>query len=144
MMADMLHVNLVSVGKLPRGPIQELAHDYQKRLSPYVKLEHRVVEDESKISKLISPEAWVIILDECGQQMTSIDFSRWLTNFEDAGTHLTFVIGGPKGLSEKTKKKARLLLSLSPMTLTHDFTYLLFLEQLNRAVTIAHGKKYHY
>ncbi|ODA43213.1 LSU m3Psi1915 methyltransferase RlmH [Thermodesulfovibrio sp. N1] len=41
-------------------------------------------------------------------------------------------------------KKASLILSLSPLTFTHELTRLILLEQIYRAFTIIHGKNYHY
>ena len=49
----------------------------------------------------------------------------------------------PPGSTCNYSKKADLVLSLSPMTFTHDMTRLLLLEQLYRACTIKAGEKYH-
>jgi 23S rRNA (pseudouridine1915-N3)-methyltransferase len=47
------------------------------------------------------------------------------------------------GFAPAVLKKADLVLSLSPMTFTHEMTRLLLLEQLYRAYTINAGEKYH-
>ena len=52
-----------------------------------------------------------------------------------AGSHL--------GLAADLLAKADLVLSLSPMTFTHEMSRLLLLEQLYRACTIKAGEKYH-
>jgi 23S rRNA (pseudouridine1915-N3)-methyltransferase len=56
---------------------------------------------------------------------------------------VSFLIGGPLGFAPSVLAKADLLLSLSPMTFTHEMTRLLLLEQLYRAYTINAGEKYH-
>jgi len=56
---------------------------------------------------------------------------------------VSFVIGGPLGLSPDCLKRADLVLSLSRLTLTHEMTRLFLLEQLYRACTIKAGEKYH-
>jgi 23S rRNA (pseudouridine1915-N3)-methyltransferase len=56
---------------------------------------------------------------------------------------ITFIIGGPLGLSPGILAKADLVLSFSAMTFTHEMTRLLLLEQLFRAFTIKAGEKYH-
>jgi len=56
---------------------------------------------------------------------------------------VTFVIGGPEGLPEELRKAGHPMMSLSPMTLTHQMTRLVFLEQIYRAVQIREGKPYH-
>jgi 23S rRNA (pseudouridine1915-N3)-methyltransferase len=67
-----------------------------------------------------------------------------IENWEMQGQKkITFVIGGPLGLSPAILEKADLILSLSPMTFTHEMVRLLLLEQLYRACTIKAGEKYH-
>ena len=74
----------------------------------------------------------------------SIALAKQIGRWEMQGLkEISFVIGGPLGLSKTILKKADLLLSLSPMTFTHDMTRLLLLEQLYRAYTIKAGEKYH-
>jgi len=140
----MLHITFVSIGDLPKGPFSAIAEDFFKRLTPFVHLEHRVVASDEKAEAIIDSSSPCIILDAGGKSFTSETFASRLKDFEDRGEHLTFVLGGPKGFSDATKKKASLLLSLSPMTTTHDLAHLFFLEQLYRACTINHGKIYHY
>jgi 23S rRNA (pseudouridine1915-N3)-methyltransferase len=53
------------------------------------------------------------------------------------------VIGGPLGISKDILHMAHETLSLSRLTLTHEMSRLLLLEQLYRAFTIMKGEKYH-
>jgi 23S rRNA (pseudouridine1915-N3)-methyltransferase len=55
---------------------------------------------------------------------------------------ITFVIGGADGLAAGIIDKADLVLSLSGLTLTHEFARVLLLEQLYRAFTIIKGFPY--
>ena len=57
---------------------------------------------------------------------------------------MCFIIGGAYGLSPEVKARADRLLSLSPMTLTHEFARLVLMEQLYRAASINSGSKYHH
>jgi len=54
-----------------------------------------------------------------------------------------FIIGGAYGLSDKVKKRAGLILSLSEMTFPHQHVRLLLLEQIYRAFTIIRNEPYH-
>jgi 23S rRNA (pseudouridine1915-N3)-methyltransferase len=56
--------------------------------------------------------------------------------------NLTFVVGGFEGLSEPVKKRADLKWSLSSLTFTHDFTRVILLEQIYRALSIIHNFPY--
>jgi len=87
---------------------------------------------------------YLVCLDRTGKQMDSTELAAQMERWEMQGQKkITFVIGGPLGLSATILKKADLVLSLSPMTFTHDMTRLLLLEQLYRACTIKAGEKYH-
>ncbi|MFA6130841.1 MAG: 23S rRNA (pseudouridine(1915)-N(3))-methyltransferase RlmH [Patescibacteria group bacterium] len=140
----MIHITFVSVGDLPKGPFSAIRDDFLKRLAPFVRLEHRIVSEEKTVEEIMSSSSTSILLDAAGKSFTSESLAARLKDFEDRGEHLTFILGGPKGFSPEIKKKATLLLSLSPMTTTHGLAHLFFLEQLYRACTINHGKIYHY
>jgi 23S rRNA (pseudouridine1915-N3)-methyltransferase len=61
----------------------------------------------------------------------------------DGTPEITFVIGGPYGLSRAVKEKANLKMALSPMTLTHQMARLILLEQIYRGMTILRNEPYH-
>jgi len=75
---------------------------------------------------------------------TSIEFSELLGKANDSGENIVFVIGGAYGLSEGLKRSAKVLLSLSKMTFTHQMIRFFLLEQIYRGFCILKGKEYHY
>jgi 23S rRNA (pseudouridine1915-N3)-methyltransferase len=81
-----------------------------------------------------------ILLDERGKEFSSIDFARYLND----KSSVDFVMGGAFGVSDEVREKASDTIALSKMTLTHEMTRLVFLEQLYRAMTIIKGKEYHH
>jgi len=139
----MIYITFISIGDLPRGPFQEIGQKFKKQLNSYVKFVHKIILDESKI-KYSTTNNFVIVLDESGKNMTSNDFAKTISDLENNGEHITIILGGAKGLSNELKNKTNLRLALSKMTTTHDLAHLFFLEQLYRACTINHNKKYHY
>ena len=63
-------------------------------------------------------------------------FSSW----QDGGTkEVTFIVGGPNGVSAELSARANKRWSLSRLTLTHEMARVVLLEQLYRAYTIIHG-----
>lgn len=140
----MIKLTFITIGDLPRGPFSDLASTWEKQLKAYVKLEKKIVVDESALERSIPDGSTLIVLEATGKALTSEAFSSWVGKMEDQGQHLCVALGGPHGLSDQLKKRANLLLSLSAMTTTHDLAHLFFLEQLYRAFTILRGKTYHY
>jgi 23S rRNA (pseudouridine1915-N3)-methyltransferase len=85
------------------------------------------------------------LLDEKGKQLSSTDFSKYLTQHMNSGTRrMVFVSGGPYGFSEEVYAKANYKVSLSLMTFSHQMVRLFFIEQLYRAMTIYKGEPYHH
>lgn len=138
----MLKLTFYTVGDLPKT-FQPIADKWLKQLSAYVQVDHRVIKDAERLLEKW-PEGFTVILDAAGTQMTSEALAMRLNELMSFGQHATVILGGAKGLSDEIKKRANFALSLSPMTTTHDLAHLFFLEQLYRAMTIIHGKEYHY
>lgn len=157
----MYKITLIIIGGQKTGPHKELSDEYSKRLKADVSLKitevtetpfHSPAEREKilkiegeKIRKAIPKDSFLIILEATGKTFTSEAFAGKLDQWAEGGARpLTIVIGGPLGLSDKIKKEANLLLSLSPMTMPHDLARVVLLEQIYRAMTILKGKVYHY
>jgi 23S rRNA (pseudouridine1915-N3)-methyltransferase len=76
--------------------------------------------------------------------MTSIDLAEWIKDQMDRGVKsIAFGLGGPLGLDTAAEMSADLLLSLSPMTFTHEMARLILLEQVYRALSMNFGHPYH-
>ena len=140
----MFKVSLYTVGSIPKGPFQDIAVEFQKRLGKFCDYVERPYRDEQKLVEAIPTGSVIIVLDAEGKEMSSEAFASKLEQYLDAGDKLVFVLGGPHGLSDELKKRAHLCLSLSQMTTTHDLAHVFFLEQLYRGFTIVKGIQYHY
>ena len=101
-------------------------------------------ESERLLAALAKREGEVWVLDERGKAMTSVQFADALGRSRDAGTPLTFVLGGAFGFTEEVRKRASRMLRLSDMTFPHELCRLVFLEQLYRATEINKGSGYHH
>ncbi len=80
-----------------------------------------------------------IVLDERGEQLTSVEFARLIENKKV----LNFFIGGAFGLGEEFLRAFDFRLSLSRLTLAHQFAKILLLEQIYRAFCIHNNHPYH-
>ncbi len=95
------------------------------------------------IAKNLLPRDYVVALDRSGKAYDSEGLAARIDQLSLAHSRLTFFIGGPLGISKEILKNANEILSLSRMTLTHEMSRLLLLEQLYRAFTIINNEKYH-
>ena len=96
------------------------------------------------IMKEILPTDTVVLLDEHGSELTSVQYADWLTRKQNTARRLVFVIGGPYGFSQEVYTRANDKISLSRMTFSHQMVRLIFTEQLYRACTIIKGEPYHH
>lgn len=74
--------------------------------------------------------------------MDSMKFSSLFEEAERVGRDLIFIVGGHDGLMPEWRKKADLLLSLSPMTFPHEMARAMIAEQIYRAFAILRGHPY--
>lgn len=139
----MQKIEIITVGKLKRGSLKDLAVEYLKRLGPFMKVKEVVVDELS--AELLEEQTTTIMLAEDGKTMDSVTFANTLNKWSEHGQReLTFIIAGPFGFDRELLKHADHVLSLSPMTFPHEMAYVILLEQLYRAGTILAGKTYHY
>lgn len=146
-------ITLLTVGTTKDKNIAALTQEYLKRLSSEKIILKTVKEEKAKnpeeikqkegkrILEVLDSNSYVIALVEEGKLINSIAFADFLKKSTDK--NIVFVVGGAFGLSFEVKKRANLLLSLSPMTFPHEIAHLLLVEQLYRAWTINRGHQYH-
>lgn len=97
------------------------------------------------ICKALQPGDVVVLLDEHGKEMRSLDFADWMKRkMNTVNKRLVFVIGGPYGFSQKVYDTAYEKISMSKMTFSHQMIRLIFVEQVYRAMTILNGGPYHH
>lgn len=140
-------IRVVCVGKM-KEDLRKISEDYLKRVKGFTKIEVVEVNEykSSNVSESLRKEGervlgkveGFIALDDKGKQLSSEEFSNLLK-----GGDLAFVIGGHAGLSDEVKSKAKMLLSISRMTLPHQLTRIILLEQVYRAFTIINKMPYH-
>ena len=99
--------------------------------------------ERSRIEAVFPKGGRVIALDEHGQDLTTIQLSQHLTQWQQQGGDVTFVIGGADGLDASLKKSADMLIRVSSLTLPHGMVRVLLAEQLYRAWSITQNHPYH-
>ena len=155
-----MKILLLCVGKTSEKYLKEGEEIYLKRLSHYCKFEKKTIPDLKNRKKLpiteikqnegllilknISPSDFIVLLDEKGEDLNSIDLSLFIDKkCINSNKSLVFIIGGAYGFSEEVYKRANKKIRLSSMTFSHQMIRLFFLEQLYRAFSIIKKEKYH-
>ena len=154
-----MHIRLIAVGDRQPSWVDDAFGTYAERLPREWKFRldtvatarrpknsdaSAAVEAEGrKVFGLFKDAEQIVVLDERGTELTSVGLSKKLTGWQAAGSDLSFVIGGPDGVSKALTTRADFRWSLSKMTLPHGLARVLFAEQLYRAWTVSSGHPYH-
>jgi len=155
-----MKIQLIFVGKTREPYLREGIEDFLARLRRYLPVEVKIVRAErltrddqaarvvstesGRVAAAVPDQSHLVVLDRLGRQFSSVSLARWWRKLEREGCRkLCFAVGGVLGFTDELRSQAQTLLSLSKMTLTHEMSRLILLEQLYRARTIMRGEKYH-
>ena len=138
-----MKIKILSVGKTKEAWLEAAFDEYIKRLKSTAEVECLWAKNDAQLIEKARKEKGIVCLDPQGSLYTSEQFAAFVTQqLERNGSRLTIVIGGAEGLPAELKALGPLI-SLSPLTFTHQITRLILIEQLYRAFEIAKGSNYH-
>lgn len=151
-------LTIACVGR-PRGFAADGAREYLARIARYARVELKNVRPErdadanpalarrregERLLAVVPKGAFVAALDPGGRTLSSEELAAAVRKLAEGGVRdIAFLVGGPVGLSEEVKARARLVLSLSRMTMAHEIALVVLCEQIYRAFTILRGEPYH-
>ena len=155
-----MKTSLILIGKTNSKHFQVGIDDYVSRIGHYmpfsvitipdIKNTKSLTEAQQKekegelILKQLAPSDTLVLLDEHGKEMRSVEFATWIEKKQHHVNKLVLCIGGPYGFSEAVYKRADEKISLSKMTFSHQMVRLILTEQIYRACTIIKGEPYHH
>ncbi len=99
--------------------------------------------ERERIEAAIPKGSRRIALDEHGRELTTVQLSQLLLQWQQDGRDVTFIIGGADGLDPGLKTDADLLIRISGFTLPHGMVRVILAEQLYRAWSITQNHPYH-
>jgi 23S rRNA (pseudouridine1915-N3)-methyltransferase len=140
-----VRLRVFAVGKLKDPALEQLCDRYVRRSRCLLPIEREPCRDLGSLrAKLQTCKGPQVVLDERGEQLGSIELSRWLQLLRDSGTKdISFAIGGAEGFAQSDRDGATRILALSRLTLPHRLAQVILCEQLYRAGTILFGHPYH-
>ncbi|MCL2886995.1 MAG: 23S rRNA (pseudouridine(1915)-N(3))-methyltransferase RlmH [Betaproteobacteria bacterium] len=107
------------------------------------KREQLLAAEKQRIREALPGGCRIVVLDEKGDDLTTLELARRLENWMRDGRDVALLIGGADGLDEELKRQADDRLRLSSLTLPHGLARLLLCEQLYRAVSVLKNHPYH-
>ncbi|UTW59735.1 23S rRNA (pseudouridine(1915)-N(3))-methyltransferase RlmH [Kordiimonas sp. SCSIO 12603] len=151
-----MHISIIAIGRMQRGPEQALVDEYQKRLpwktniieidmkKPAGTAAERKKREAERLLAAVPDGAALVVLDENGKNFKSREFAGKIDNWQMAGySHIAFVIGGADGLDSSVLSRADLKIALGSLTWPHMMVRVMLSEQIYRAWSIITGHPYH-
>lgn len=154
-----MKITIIAVGQRMPEWVVTAWLDYSERMPADYALTLKEIKPESRttgktVSQMMSAEAkrieaaipgqaQVIVLDEKGRHLTTMQLAEHLQNWRDSSQDIAIVVGGPDGLDPDFKKRYKEKIRLSDLTLPHPMVRVLLAEQLYRAWSINHNHPYH-
>ena len=105
--------------------------------------EQLLAAEKARIREVLPASCRLIVLDEKGDDLTTLQLARRLETWMQDGRDCVLLIGGADGIDEELKRQASDKLRLSSLTLPHGMARLLLCEQLYRAVSVLKNHPYH-
>ena len=158
-----MHLIIAAVGRMKKGPEQELADRYCDRVSKSGKAigisqvkvieivesrastsDARKGEEAENLLSRLPENCTIFAFDERGKSPDSRQFAKMVQGQLNQGANaVALIIGGPDGLAPSIRDRADKVLSFGAATFPHQLVRILVLEQAYRAVTILTNHPYH-
>ncbi len=151
-----MQLHLWSVCRRPPDWVSSACEEYLKRLRGKLTLELREfapaadsahaqeqkTKEGDRLLKALPSNAYVVALDERGQQWTTVELADALAHWQTL-QHVVLIIGGAEGLDARVRQRAQQTWGLSHLTLPHQLARVVVVEQLYRAWSYQNGHPYH-
>ena len=149
-------IRILAIGKKHESWVEEGIARYEKRLKQPFDLSWQLLphsarhgdaarsEESARILAKITPDEYVLLLDERGTNLDSPSLSSYLLSPLQRSQPVVLIIGGAYGVDESVHQRANLIWSLSKLVFPHQLVRLIVAEQVYRAQEIAGGRPYHH
>lgn len=156
-----MHIEIWSVGKENEPFIEKGLEYYFQKTKPYNSIELSIIQpakklattdvektkqvEEELILKRLKPQHYLVLLDERGKQMNSVQWSQQFQQMMNQGVKtVVLLIGGAFGVTEVVRKEAKQVWSLSSLVFPHQMVRLIVAEQVYRSFSILNNSPYHH
>lgn len=149
-------ITILGVGKKHDALYAAAIEMYEQRIATFTKISWILIphssfaddqartEESNEIVKRIRPDVFVILLDEKGNNVTSIQHASLLEKCRNSPRDVIYIIGGAYGVDERIRKRADQIIAFGSAVFPHQLVRLMLIEQIYRAHTILSGLPYHH
>lgn len=149
-----MKINIITIGSFKSNDsYKELFDEYKKRIKCEINLielktkQQNSIEEQKKFEadlllKARNKNNKLIVLDERGKIISTIDFQNLINKFKIDGD-IDIIIGGSDGLTEEVRNQADFVMSFGKMVFPHLMVRVMIIEQLYRVYTLNNGHPYH-
>lgn len=149
-----MKINIITIGTFKSNDsYKELFSEYKKRIKCEINLielktkQCNSVEEQKEFEAALllkshNKDNKLIVLDERGKIISTIDFQRLINDFKFNGD-IDIIIGGSDGLTENVRNKADFVMSFGKMVFPHLMIRVMIIEQLYRVYTLNNNHPYH-
>ena len=144
-----MKIFIIAIGKCKKNsPESAIIAEYVKRSGWEIVIKEKdnseQVDEAKFLQASIPSSAKVIVLDEKGENLKSLELAAKIENWQLNGiSEICFLIGGADGHLQSTRDKADLILSFGKLTLPHMLMRAVLAEQIYRVQTIINKHPYH-
>lgn len=135
-------LHIIARGRIGRSAEADLFDRYMKRLT----WAHKLTElpDTGGKYPAAVDNSRVILMDEGGDNMSSLEFAKMLENWRDSGVReARFCLGAADGFTPAEREGADKVIAFGKATWPHLIARAMLAEQLYRATAIIAGHPYH-
>lgn len=154
-----MRVQIIAMGDRMPGWVQQGYNEYIKRIGAGINIDlveissekrgkssdvQRIMQKETERMRQNIPKGhYVIALDKEGKSWSTEDLADKIAAWQQDGTSISFLIGGPEGMTRELLEQADARISFSAMTFPHPVVRIILAEQLYRAYSILTHHPYH-
>lgn len=156
-----MEIEIWSLGRENEAYIDIGVKNYFKKTAPWIKVKLEILtlpkklqttdkeqsrkREEELILKKLQSHHYLILLDERGKSLDSIQWSNEFQQCMNQGIKtLIILIGGAFGVSDTIQQRAKQTWSLSKLVFPHQLVRLILAEQVYRAISILNNSPYHH
>ena len=138
-----MRLHIIARGKIGRSAEADLVDRYLKRISWGTKITE-LPDNGGALPPVTDTPCRTIMLDEKGEQLSSMQFAKLLEQWRDDGVReARFLIGAADGFGDADRANAGRLIAFGKATWPHMMARAMLAEQLFRATSILANHPYH-